>query len=175
MADEVNNEALAKPPPRFSAGEPVSASKMNKMRESIVACANRAVNPPRQLAFRAIPQIIFQMIIIGEYEDGDALVCNTWDGENQGDEEIAVAKPYLLQQSTLDGYDDGTYTYAFTDIDELTVTKTEDESTEDWKVTMDYNDGDIIYAAANVIGGIDCPTEVQYIDLNIDGRAWAKV
>jgi hypothetical protein len=87
-----------------------------------------------------------------------------------------VSKPYLLQQSTLDGVtDDEGIRYTFTGIDALTALDTGSSVSEDWVVNFPYRVGYLIYAIGNVIGGIDNETEVEYIDLNLDGRAWAKV
>lgn len=127
-----------------------------------------------------IAQTLPIQLIITNNADGDFITCATWDGSNQGTEDILVAKPYLLQQSTLDGQTDTNgIAYVFTGIDALTATQSSTSTVENWEVTMDYNVGDLIYAIGNIEGGIDDAdsdgNQLQWIDLNIDGRGWAKV
>ena len=170
MPNERNSEARAITIPRLNKAP--TADDYNTLRHAVIA-PNRGVNSPRQTPMMLLSNQPVQMVITDEA--GDYLICDSWDGATQGGEQFIVAKPYLLQQSTLDGQTDAQgNSYAFTGIDAVTVTNGTD--TEDWEVTMDYNIGDLIYAAGSIRGGIDCPTAAaDYIDLNIDGRAWAKV
>ncbi len=135
------------------------------------------VNSPRQVGMLLASLSIYQLILVEEF--GDYLECNTWDGTNQGTQSILIAKPPLIQASYLDGFNDGTYTYASTGVNTMTVTKISDSTTEDWQITLDYVVGDFIYAVGGIRGGIDQVdadgNDLDFIDLNLDGRTWAKV
>lgn len=158
--------------PSFFEGQELSASQMQMLADCLRLIATGSGQNKQVVNAPTVPLI--QQFVIRD-EASDYLICNTWNGRTQGSQDFFVAKPFLLRQSTFDGTDDGTFSYAFTGVDAMTVTKTEDDTTEDWEVTMDYEIGDIIYGLAVIRGGIDIETSVDYIDLNTDGRGWAKV
>ncbi len=157
----------------FERGEFITAQKLNTIVRAIKTIQG-GVRPARQISSPLQQCEVWQMKII-ENSANDYLSCQAWDGSNQDAQVIKVAKPYLVQGSIWDGFTISGYSFAVTGVDAMTVTRISDSSTEDWLVTMDYVVGDIIYAVTSVRGGVDCATKVDYIDLNIDGRGWAKV
>lgn len=124
----------------------------------------------------------FRLIEIHE----DYLTCRRWDGINEGDVDVYVAKPFMLQQTPHDGVSRNGFTagsYAATTAVTRTVTKDADQSTENQVIVPSYQvadgaewDGDEIYAiAANTdvtVGTAELV--VKLIDANLDGRAWAE-
>lgn len=102
-----------------------------------------------------------QMTVVGV--NADTLSC-TLNGEP-----VEVAKPPLLREAVIDGQtrEAATITY----VNPITVTATDGSTVETWKITPSYQGGDIVFAMRGVTG-VD---EVEWQDLNVDGRAWAKV
>ena len=121
------------------------------------------------------PQIQ-QMKVVAEFNDH--LTCHTWDGTSEGTDAIHVAKPPTLRLTPYDGQTVNGITYNYTGYNTRTA-ENEDEETEDQQITPDYAAGDVIFAVKNIAGGtgatddeyVDC----EWLDLNVDGRAWAKV
>jgi hypothetical protein len=108
--------------------------------------------------------------------DCDFLWCRTWDGENVGDEDILVALPWMLRWTPFDGETRDGITYEYTSYVERTAD--DGDATEDQVIVPDYVTGDVIFAAKGIVGGTyatdENGDEVEWQDLNVDGRAWAK-
>lgn len=100
----------------------------------------------------------------------DLLVCRTWDGADEGGEDVLVAKPYLLRRSPFDGQTRDGISYAYTSHFERTATL--DEETEDQVIVPSYVEDDLIYGISNIEGGTNV-TNAEFLDINADGRAWA--
>jgi len=105
----------------------------------------------------------------------DHITCHTWDGTTEGTVDVKVAKPYLLRRTPFDGEtrDGITYTYS------SAVEREADDGadTEDQVIVDSYIEDDIIYAIRRISGGTDVTVstvDLQWLDLNIDGRYWAK-
>jgi len=107
----------------------------------------------------------------------DYIVCHAWDGETEGQEAVLVALPYLLRMTPFDGQTRDGITYDYDS--EITRTATKDADTEDQVIVPSYIAGDVIFAATGIIGGTDATGPNSEVldrqDLNVDGRAWAKV
>ena len=112
----------------------------------------------------------------------DTITCRAWDGTNNGETDIVVAKPYRLRKTPWDGvtvsYDfNGTiysiaYSYLTTSgfrTAQVTVGTT--QTTESQAIIPIYKVGEIIYAT-EPDGGTDLAS-VSWLDLNVDARAWA--
>lgn len=110
--------------------------------------------------------------------DSDFLVCRIQSDEgtqdNDGDT-VFVVKPYLLRNS-ITSRNGITFTYSATD----TRQADDGATTEDQVVVPSYVAGDIIYAvpvdnglASVTAVAADGSTTPEYLDLNVDGRAWA--
>lgn len=102
---------------------------------------------------------------------GDYLVCQRWTGSAWSTTNENVAKPYLLRTS-ITSRNGITYTYA----NGWTRTATQGASTETQVIVPSYyTSGDQLFAAVLpstgvVVGG----QELKLLDINADGRAWAK-
>lgn len=110
----------------------------------------------------------FKIVSIG----ADHLVCHAYDGTTEGAVIFFIAKPWLLRRS-LTAWNGMTFTYS----SDQARTATLGASTESQVVVPAYVAGDVIYALGNVIGGNSVVTAspVNWVDVNADGRAWAKV
>lgn len=105
------------------------------------------------------------------HSGGDVLVCRTWDGTTEGSEDIYVAKPYLLQESTEARTG---YSYEYTDEQDRTSLKDEDSTTEDQVIVPAYVEDDELWCVKANTGITVGSESVQYIDLNIDARMWMR-
>ena len=117
----------------------------------------------------------------------DYLRCRTWDGTNQGATVIAVARPPLLQQSRFDGFLLDGFAYDYDGPNLRNKTRESDGKLETQVIVPAYRNEtgsdlhQIIYAQrawtglveSDDVGPIDDAT-IVWVDLNVDGRAWAK-
>jgi len=91
--------------------------------------------------------------------------------------DVAIARPYLLRQTPFDGLTRDGITYTYTSKILRTADDGNDSITE--QIIPKYVNDDIIYGIRAVGSGVDVrddSEEVLYwLDLNVDGRAWAKV
>lgn len=135
----------------------------------------RGVRAPRQVTergnVRAVRVQQFKVVSVQQ----DYLVCRTWNGTEQGDSDVFVALPYLLRRTPFDGAARNGISYSYGD----NVSRTASLSGEDEAQVMvpSYVAGDVIYAVRNSAGGTGVTANaaaVQWLDLNVDGRAWAK-
>ncbi len=180
MPDRFNSETRAVSTPTFYPREPISADDLNRFGRAIKA-PMRGVNPPRQSA--SIPPFVgappAQMRVVSESDD--FISCNLFDGTNPGVDLIKVAKPPLMRVGKLNGTSrtilvNGVSTSVLMTkltANSMTAKNQSDNTTETWVITMAYNANDVIYAAGNVSGGVGV-TDCDFIDLNADGRGWAK-
>ena len=101
-------------------------------------------------------------------DQGDYLLCEHFDGTGS----VAIAKPYLLRRS-ITSRASITYTYASA----AERTATSGATTETQVIVPSYVADDVIYAAMPITGDTDVLVSgqpVDWIDLNLDARAWAK-
>ena len=117
----------------------------------------RVLQVEQQLANLEVRRAVTTGAIVKQFKiksiDGDFLVCNSWDGTNQGTDDINIAKPYLERRTPFDGETRGSFDYTYSD----DVTRESDDSstTEDQTITPDYIVGDVVYAVRGVEGGTD--------------------
>lgn len=124
--------------------------------------------------------------------ENDFYTCRSWSGEEEGDADIFVARPFGHRVSNFDGQSiawssDGdafTATYAYTSATKRTKTIS---GTAETQVLIPYfkTDFDLIYAITvkePITIGVsntrltdpnDAP--IKLLDLNVEGRAWAKL
>jgi hypothetical protein len=102
---------------------------------------------------------------------GDYLVCQRWTGSAWSTISENVAKPYLLRTS---GTSRNGITYAYSN--GFTRTATQGANTETQVIVPSYYaSGDELFAApVNYTGVVVASKELKLIDINADGRAWAK-
>ena len=110
---------------------------------------------------------------------GDWLRCHTLNGTTEGSADIYVGKSWLLRRTPFDGETRNGITYTYSSNIKRSANNGVDDP-ETQVVVSSYVVGDVIYAVTNVWGftDIQAPTEpvttVKWLDLNVDGRAWAK-
>ena len=103
----------------------------------------------------------------------DALECSfTFDTETDEDT-FYIAKPWLLRKTPFDGKTRNGFTYTYSG--SQSRESNNGSTTENQELIPGYVINDIIYA-------ISTPTDVKieeefvtWVDLNVDGRMWAKV
>lgn len=93
------------------------------------------------------------------------------DSENPGeliagDVDISVLKPWTLRRTPFDGLTVNGVSYAYAGADVRVATSGDDSETQ--YITQDYFIGAVIYVQETNEPGADV------IDVNVDGRAWAK-
>ena len=123
------------------------------------------------IRFPVAGNVIQQFSVVSVHDD--YLICQAWDGEFLSGINVQIAKPFLLKNSFFDGfsYDGVSYTY----IDVNTREATDGTTTETQIVTPAYSIEATIYAVRDVLGGVDLNgSGIEWLDLNVDGRAWAK-
>lgn len=167
----INIQGRALPLEEWKKGDPLYTYRLNQPVKVLQALV-QGVKPPRGKTPEVKPPFVQQFKIL-EIAD-DYLVCNPYDGETQLAEEILVARPYLLRMS-LASWNGLTFTY----VDEQSRVATLGAETEDQTIVPQYVVGDIIYGLQGIFGGTavedDDEKVVQFVDLNIDGRAFAQV
>ena len=122
--------------------------------------------------------------------ENDYLVCHTWDGTNEGTDDIHVAKPHELRHD-VNHYAWITHLTTLS-VDDVRVDDKDDENPddpytiEDWSVTPPYFDDSEypdrvceIWAVEVEKTGVtwdDGETEIPivFLDTNVGGRAWAQ-
>lgn len=119
----------------------------------------------------------------------NTLTCRTWDGSSEGATDVLVAKPTKLRNAIVTELIDArviTYSYPSNIERVAAATGFPDEQqnivprylgpysyVNAQAQTVTYS-GDEIYAAQFSTPIIATPTPVYYLDVNVDGRAWAK-
>jgi hypothetical protein len=156
-------------PVPFRSGQALSARSLNRLVSGIVR-ARPAILSPRQLA-RAGSGVVLQVNVLEQ--GGDWIKVLTWDGTSEGTDPIYVAKPYLLRRS-LASWNGLTFTYS----SNFEREATDGVDTEDQVIVPAYVPDDILYVIRPYggTGTVDPDTQpIVWLDLNVDGRAWAKV
>lgn len=100
----------------------------------------------------------------------DYLTCRTWDGVNEGSVDMRVAKPWKLRHVAANYPDVTSVTTTNTNAMTATGTPTEDVVIPD---QLAYAINDVIYAQHVGYTGVTVASEpLQWIDTNVDARAW---
>lgn len=92
-----------------------------------------------------------QYKVIANADQGDYILCNTWDGSNLGITNIPIVKPYKLRDSITSETIAGvahSYTYSTDSYGRKIRTNSWAGGSETELITPDYLSGDIIYAIA---------------------------
>ena len=183
------------PLPHFSEGDgsaAMSASAMNRLVDAIRENDRRLVEVERRTtpdnSFVAKPSVVRRFIVV-DPDFPDTVLCGI---VKDGPGVVHVAKPYLLRRTpfTGSGYRRDGKGFVYTSNTERTVTQYtpappqgQANPTENQRIIPKYVAGDVIVAETQLIegdddlratpGGVKKPT--KWIDLNVDGRYWAKV
>lgn len=169
------------PLPKVVTGQAVTAGKWND-HVSAINTLRKGVHPPQQVFPErkpGIPQIaLFQVVSVGT----DYLVCNPFDGASgeAGTDVVNVALPYLLRRTPFHGSTREGIAYSYTSATARTATLGSD--TESQVIVPSYAAGDLIFAVRGVLRGTgavltdgnNATTALDWVDMNFDGRAWAK-
>lgn len=153
-----------------------SLNNRAKLNQPVIAI-NRILNgikPPKQINRNGdstggkAKSNVQQFIIVGIKED--YLECKRFSGGVPSPEDVTIfiQKPYLLRNSLVSR--DG-ITYTSLGMDYRRADK--DADSEEQVIVPNYLVDDIIYASNNVLGGVG-NIEINWIDLNTDGRSWAR-
>jgi hypothetical protein len=152
-------------------GQGIFASHYNQL-VSAINRANTGFNAPLNLSAAAGQTAslrLFQIQVIGI----DSLSCIQVDGEAV-ETNVEVAKPFMLR-GTLEEHGDVTFT--FVSETERTAAAT-GEADETQVIVPAYEVDDFIIGIRKITGGTELldseGNAIQWIDLNIDARAWAK-
>ncbi|HEV2350844.1 MAG TPA: hypothetical protein VG028_13465 [Terriglobia bacterium] len=107
---------------------------------------------------------------------GDYLTCRTWDGTNEGEVDIYVAKPYKLRNSLVSVTELGVVynlTYAALDANNVARTKAGGGNSEtEWVIPM-WVPNDIIYSIAALTGVADATGKAINLLMIGEAREWA--
>jgi hypothetical protein len=159
-------------PERWRRGEPVSARKLDKLSDAVLR-GRPVPTGPVQVPGRSVASPIVQARLVSV--GNDTLQVVTWDGTTEGADEITVAKPFLLRRTPFDGETWNGVDYTYTSATERSGD--DGTNTEDQVVIPPYVADDVVYIV-RVFGGTDtvdgASAPVAWLDLNVDGRAWAK-
>lgn len=149
-----------------------SARHHNEPREALNRLLT-GVQPAQQRGTRAqsAPALRqFQVV----FEQDDYLVGNIVSGTTKLAGAVRIAKPYLLRRTPFDGKARAGITYTYTSAN--TRTADDGNETEDQVIVPSYEAFDLIHVMLPVIDVISFAVLKPHgIDMNLDGRAWAKV
>lgn len=112
---------------------------------------------------------------------GDYVTCRTWDGTTEGGTDIKIAKPPKLRHSvTSESIEGVTISYSYStrsnnNDGQRTASASGASQTE--IIMPVYITNDVIFATKPLRGtGVSVSgTPLEYLDLNVDGRAWGMV
>lgn len=162
------------------------AAKLSKMARAVNR--NSAVlDPPSQVDRLIIPQVRMFKLPAFDNTQPDYFLAKTWDGVTLGGNYVRILKPWLLRTTYWESLDEAGdpieragVTYVYTSSNERIASK-EGEDDEAQRITPSYLPEDVIFAIRGVYGGLEQQTTStsgqnnKWMDLNIDGRMWAKV
>ena len=174
------NDILNQPPTDtmrdWAQGDPFSARHLNEV-VAVVRQMITGANPSNQIVTTGIKPTV-QRFRVKSVAD-DHIVCRTWDGKDEGLGDIKVAKPWILRKEpwatsgrTIDG---DSVTYDYTDGSEREADN--GTTTEEQVIVPRYNEDDEIYAMFGILGDTGVVIdgeELGWLDMNNDGRMWAK-
>lgn len=148
-----------------------SGADVDRIRAVVDAVENQPTDLRRGRSAATVPPIGRVIRLRVKSVGDDYLVCRRYDGTEEDNTDLNVAKPWLLRRST----GRTGYTYSYTSNVLRVSTKTDDSSTENQVVTPSWMVDDEIYAVLADSGVLVSGESVRYVDLNLDGRQWSKV
>lgn len=129
------------------------------------------------------PVEMFVLKSCGTGDDADLLVCRTWDGESEGVTDVYIYKPFKLRNISirLVGGNTITYTWDATYLQRTAFLNAGAGSIAEAQTIVPryitpYTGyaGDVIHAGKLKYAQTVNLRTIEYVDLNVDGRAWAK-
>lgn len=158
--------------PRWKAGEPLKARKLNEPVDQINRLKQVQALPAATES--ASKGRAIRAEVLTEHED--YLKCYLYNGDTRSDVVVNVAKPPLLRQ--YESRDSITYTYSSVNQRQAN----NGAATEDQEITPGYVAGDEVwirpiqpFADIKFTDANGVTQYLTYIDENIDARAWAAV
>lgn len=133
----------------------------------------QACAPPARSRFVRGAKSVRPVWVRFKSQGNDYIVCRSWNGSDEGDTDIYIAKPWKLRH-TASHYE---IIDSLTTDNAYTVTVTVGESEYQWKLTESYEVDDELYYVAVAGTGVTVSGvgELTKIDMNVDGRAWSVV
>lgn len=163
----------------WKVGDKVFAKKLQQPVSVLKALGG--VTPPQQFinSGKSIQMKQFKVVRL----DTDVIICHTFNGVEEGEDEIKVAMPFLLRKTPFDSATRldpprAGITYVYSDFN-IRVATNEDDEDEAQILVDSYEEGDIIFAMKGIFGGTSLYHDeekeipVIWIDSNVDGRFWA--
>lgn len=163
---------------KWRQGDPLTAEKLDQTRRYINELESSATNGGQVFLLgtdlNALPLKVLRCEVVSL--DGDFIVC-TRAGADATVGTFNVAKPYLLRNS-ITSRDGVTYTYTTTE----ERNATNGPISETHVVTPPYVVGDTLFAIGPIVDGPGVTpvtnadatvTAYRWLDMNVDGRAWA--
>lgn len=163
--------------PRWRRGEPISARKLNTAVDAINR-VGRSIGQPYQVIRQPVPTSGGSTTQMRYKSMGqDHIVCRTWDGLEEGSDDINVAKPFKLRRTPFDNETYNGIDYVYSSNTERVASTDDDEETQ--IIHDEYVEDDIIYATQPVggTGVLDNGEEgedVLWLDTNADARCWVR-
>lgn len=170
----------------YQVGDVLSASRLNRPIKAINRLLGNVprgqqvirTSAPSAPAGTTITQFRFKQLVT------DAFFARTWNGEEEGEESIEIALPYQLRKTPFDGMLIDGIRYAYGTAVSRRTANLGFQRFENQVIIPRYRRDDLIYAVRGAIGGTSVtrsnpedPEEpdvtIPWLDLNVDGRAWA--
>lgn len=146
-------------------GDALTARKLDQPRQAINLLVD-SMSRPQSRQFVGASQIAqFRIVTVA----GDYLNAVRVLGGEEATQTARVAKPSLLRNSVSSR---AGATYSYTGVDERTATVGSD--TENQVIVPSYRANDYIFATSVPLGGTGVDAAPEWLDLNVDARAWAK-
>ena len=158
-------------------GDKLERDKLNQPGKAINRILLDIAGPRQKESAGRVPPPQIRLMKIQSIDD-DFLICRTWNGTTLGPTDIKVAKPYMLRKTPFDGETRAGITYTYTSVG--TRTADDQTETEDQVIVPSYLANDEIIAILGTKGGTNTtdgeedPKKINWLDLNVDARAWAK-
>ena len=159
--------------PQWKKGDPLSAVNLNRTVDELNRRSS-GVEPPKQMKPEA-GIVVRQFRILPGGVGDDHLVCEAFDGTSASGSAVLIAKSYMLRKTPFHNLSRAGVSYVYTD--PVTRTATLNQDVETQVIVPDYRAFDVIFACRNMLGGSGVTvsdSKVLWVDMNFDGRAWAK-
>lgn len=168
---------------RWGPNQPLDHRQLNEPVD-VLNDMTRGVGVPRQVRVRggaaaAVGSAVahFKLRQSG-HEFGDYLRCRTWDwrSETEGDEDVFVARPWLLRRSSFEDITRAGIHYTYSTNSTRTARRTSDNATEVQIIIPMYYIGDILKAEKGIVGDTGVVVEDVMLEweARTEGRAWAR-
>ena len=154
--------------------------ELREMRAEIDRLRQMVGTQPSQYARGAAggsTSVTIRPFIIKSAGAGDYVQAYTWDGTTQGSSTIVIARPYLLRKTPFNGKT--VHGIEYTYLSSVWRRAVYGDEQEYQVIVPAYNVGDMIYALSIANAYLKDPggstlSGCTWLDVNVDGRAWAE-